>query len=301
MSRLLTILAIVITLGPSYGQQGPYPLGKIRLTSGTLLQGTIEEMGADAVVFRSTNGQRLRIPNDKIRKITLDKSRLISAALPLFDIHLTDGSTILAVSPNEGSLELNFRTQSGDSLTLAYDQIRSFERAGIGQRTTPQKAGGKFFHWMEFGGLFGGKSSGETTTAFSVHTINGYRLWDFLEPGLGVSFDFYDDFTTLPVYLSARADLVKARVVPYYFGGVGYGFVWQNSNSPIDFDQVQGGITWSAGMGIKIPLEKISVVVSAGYKHQKITTLIGSIEEMGFETEENRKIRRFTLTTGITF
>ncbi len=301
MRNLLAIFAFAIILVPSYGQQEDFITGKIKLKNGTRLRGSIEDLGADAVIVRTANGQGLRIPNDKIRKITLDKNPSLSAESALFDIHLEDGSFIQSVAPSKDQPKLNFRTQSGDPLTLNYDQIWSFERSRSGLGTTHQKAGGKFFHWMEFGGLFGRNTREETTAAFSVHTINGYRLWNFLEPGLGVGFDLYEDFTVLPVYASIRADLVKAPIIPYYFASAGYGFAWQNSKTRIDFDQVRGGFGWTAGMGVKIPLERISVLVGAGYKHQSITTLTGSVELHGFETEQLRKIRRFSLMTGITF
>lgn len=183
-------------------------------------------------------------------------------------VYLNDSSVlrgkIISQSPN------GIRLQMGDGSVWAFPQNRITQ---ITQEPIPplfqyKKRG--YAHYTELGPLVAGKTTidGVTTAAFSFHTINGYRFSRPLFLGLGVGADLYATQTIVPVILSYRGDLSeRGAVLPYVFAEGGYGFnLTQNTPTLSGF---KGGLTYAAGLGMKIPFNRTTgFLLGIGYHYQ---------------------------------
>jgi len=158
----------------------------------------------------------------------------------------------------------------------------------------------RFFNVTEMGIILGRNDQDQVSGNFTIHTINGFMVKEYLGAGVGIGLDFYDQATVLPFYLSVRASIPQKNIRPFYFVNAGYSHAWENANQNFDnIDKVRGGWMLHPGLGFEFKLEKTSLLLTAGYKVQKLTTWFGPI--FGVETKEDRTIRKVAISIGITF
>ena len=294
------VFGLVCVAGFSQIEKGT---ATVRLKDGSTFKGSVQNIDPDgAVLFKTQNGSNLRIPSTKVRRITFSTAQRNpqNDEKGYYDIYLIDGSAYKSVRIQISDQAFIVLITAGDTIMVSNEDVEKLERIDLANKEYQTFTSG-FYHRLEIGWLLGKDNFDQTTTSFSIQTVNGYRLFNRFDAGLGIGVDFYDQFTTMPLFLNALVDLTRTRVIPYYFGSAGYSMAWQNSKSQGQFNRVKGGLTWGAGMGIKIPVDGIAILVKAGYREQRVSTRTGNIEEFGFETEQKRKMRRFELSTGITF
>ncbi len=214
-------------------------------------------------------------------------------------VELVDGEQIEGIihSPAEETLKLFIKSSNqthileyGNIKSITFLKVQSFEKGDLS----------RFFNVTEIGIILGRSDLDQISGNFTIHTINGFMAKEYLGAGIGIGLDFYDQATVLPFYLSVRASIPQKNIRPYYFVNAGYSHAWENANQNFDnIDKVRGGWMLHPGLGFEFKLEKTSLLLTAGYKVQKLTTWFGPI--FGVETKEDRTIRKVAISIGITF
>lgn len=125
-----------------------------------------------------------------------------------------------------------------------------------------------YFNAIYSGAMFGKKGYG---TSFSASTIHGIRK-KYSSLGLGIGYDAYRDWVTMPIFASYSCDFNKLRTKNFFLQmKVGYSFAW----FPTDEDywliyDSHGGIIIEPLFGYRIILDRVSLYISAGYKWQRV-------------------------------
>ncbi|WKN31115.1 hypothetical protein PZB74_19375 [Porifericola rhodea] len=163
-----------------------------------------------------------------------------------------------------------------------------------------------YFHLSEFYMLLGRDSDGSGYTNLSVHTVNGYAFSPHLMLGGGIGLDKYGDFLVAPLYLSVRGLIVERSISPFYYANLGWGHMWITQEIPewIDYHDTDGGYHFQAGLGYQFNMKASAITLGLGYRLQK-THLHYSTQTWGWgtetEIEEDRLLRRFAISLGLTF
>ncbi len=131
-----------------------------------------------------------------------------------------------------------------------------------------------FAHYTELGALAARNTTSNqtTTSAFTFHTVNGYKFNQYLFLGAGAGVDLYATQTFVPVFASFRGDLwARGILVPYYYVDGGYGFNATTNDDPAL--QYLGGLHFAAGAGVKILFNNnAGFLLSLGYYRQETAT-----------------------------
>jgi len=216
----------------------------------------------------------------------------------LYNIKLKDGTSLRAVYLDLDSADL-LKGQKKGGLVLSFLVTDISSMSLVPEFRPPSK---KFYHVLEAGVLIGNDFRDETLANQTLQTVNGYRIFDFLQTGIGVGVDWYDNFIVMPLFLDITAELTKTRVVPFYSGQVGYGFGWKRKNADLsNVSSIKGGFTYRVEAGIAVAINEFSLLFSLGYRQQKTETTFGDLKRDGFDQVQDRKLNRFTITTGIQF
>lgn len=213
----------------------------------------------------------------------------------------------------------NFYLYQADSTTLLIDviDIRSIS-IKRNKSLEPNIKRSKSNYYTYFGDtngfyhqIFTGASFGEEEINLSLGLVNGYRFNKLFSLGLGINYDRFDHVAALPIYLQPRIYLKNGNVSIYYYTDIGYGAAWRNKqqSNPFEDVTVNGGIMGQAGIGYKISFSRSALILSLGYKLQKVHTHYEYYSQ-GFDSwgptesvkildvEENRQIRRIAFSLG---
>lgn len=178
------------------------------------------------------------------------------------------------------------------------------------EQALPKQKG--YFHLTEIGLLTGQDYAGENThTPLTIQTINGYRLNPHWHGGIGIGLNRFEEITTLPVFISLRADMLKTKVTPFYHADIGYAFAWSSENNENGiFKEVKGGLMFHPGMGIKVHLGNTALHFAVGYLIQKNELEFNEFSSWPTFSSfipanstylQERTFRRFSFRVGISF
>jgi hypothetical protein len=195
----------------------------------------------------------------------------------------------------------------GYDMRIPAENIQSFKikKGKLASYNAPENG---YFNYTSAGFLFLRTNSFSSVDVnMSVHTLNGYRLFELYSTGLGIGLDRYGTLSSLPVYLSIRRDLKASRVTPVFNANVGYGWMWESDsfNEWEDYETVKGGIYWELGAGLRINYKKTALLFNYAYKRQnsQLTSVNNnwwwrSVESLSVE---KHKFRNMVLTVGLEF
>ncbi len=157
-----------------------------------------------------------------------------------------------------------------------------------------------FGHYTELGALAARNTTSNqtTTSAFTFHTVNGFKFNQYLFTGLGAGVDLYATQTFVPVFASVRGDLyTKGILVPYYYIDGGYGFNATTNDDPTL--QYLGGLHFAVGAGVKILFNNnAGFLLSLGYYRQNTAT---EVRNAGNENRQVFNYDRVAVRAGFSF
>lgn len=226
-------------------------------------------------------------------------------------IFLTNGVKIqgaLLESVDDKMIKVQIE-EGAEPYLIRYDHISKIKFRGNGFLTNdirekiavpPSLKLNEFYHEFRGGLLFG-----DENISGSINTINGYQFNQYLGTALGIGMNKYGNYTTLPIYASVRGYLMNQKVVPFYFGDIGYGFAWNSNNIDDAYvvENVKGGLYWQLGAGYQVNFYNSALVFSLGYINQSsradYTYLYWAMD--GVEVSEKRLLRRVNFSVGFLF
>lgn len=149
------------------------------------------------------------------------------------------------------------------------------------------------------GGLLGNKGDGTFLSASSVQGVRYKRL----ALGIGIGYDSYFEWRTLPIFASFGYDLFSGKNRAFFVQvNSGYSRAWNpRPDEEVFILEEEGGYFFHPLAGYRVSKEKLSVTVTAGYKIQDLTyAQIPRWQSWGLtRVTTSREIRRFSLQIGI--
>ncbi len=157
-----------------------------------------------------------------------------------------------------------------------------------------------YAHFTELGVMASGNNVNElgvTTSAFTFHTVNGYKFSQGLYTGLGAGVDLYASQTFIPVFASIRGDFTrKGILIPYYYIDGGWGL---NGTTNLPDKKQLGGLHLATGIGMKVLFNgNAGFLLSLGYYFQG--TAIETATD-GVITREDINYNRVAIRAGFAF
>ena len=218
-----------------------------------------------------------------------------------FDVYLKNGTIFKSVTlefTSQDQLQVNL--PDGQFVTVTQEELERFEVTQVSKRQAySDKINSRdFFSIIGMGLMFSHNRGGGTPIALSVQTIHGHRFSDYLHLGLGLGIDLYEGYRTLPMFVDVRGEIPGAKIMPYYYANFGYSPAWSVRDR---FDQINGGITYGLGVGLKFPANNKAWLLGIGHRSQNLNTQSGNFELWGWEDQEKRRLRRLVISFGITF
>jgi len=141
----------------------------------------------------------------------------------------------------------------------------------------------------------------------SLQTTTGYRFHKLIGVGAGLGYQQYYARSVFPLYATVRGYLRENTVSPFYYGDLGYGFA--TSNGEYSNDEVDGGLMYRVGFGMKFNGEVFDIILMLGYKYQKTSRYspnnpgVFFLDDLQNQTGQwiERKHRSFEFRIGILF
>jgi hypothetical protein len=144
-------------------------------------------------------------------------------------------------------------------------------KSGFAQEAKPDSSLRKnkpvYFFLIQSGALLNKQA------ALTTSTIHGIKIGNRLRAGLGIGYDSFKDWQTMPVFGSASWDfyIINGNSL---FAQLNYGWTPYVRNYAIKdyygFKKVRGGEYFSAMIGYRINSGNLSVALQAGFRHQKV-------------------------------
>lgn len=162
-------------------------------------------------------------------------------------------------------------------------------------------SGTSSFLSIHSGGLFGKKGHGSSLSVSAIHGIQYKRL----ALGVGVGYDAYVEWLTLPVFASASYGLTTGKDAVFFVQtNTGYSRAWSRLPDVHQFNySEEGGFFFHPMFGCRIDEAKFSVYFTAGYKFQdlsyKQTPDWWTWGHPGGKVTIDRKIQRLSIQIGI--
>lgn len=137
---------------------------------------------------------------------------------------------------------------------------------------------GYFFN-VQVGSLIGCNNCGQGRDAtFSAATTHGVTIGKKLRGGLGVGFDSYANWQTLPVFGSVSWDLIGNKNKSALFIQLNYGWAhpWfvrnnlYNNYTTDPYTGVAGGRMINPSIGYRLKYHDLKLSIGIGYKYQRI-------------------------------
>ena len=137
-----------------------------------------------------------------------------------------------------------------------------------------------YFFNVQAGSLIGCNDCGKgKDVTFSVTTTHGVTIGKKLRGGLGIGFDSYANWQTLPVFLSASWDVIGNKNQNAVFLQMNYGWAhpWFVRNNLYNYYQtdpytdVSGGQMINPSVGYRLKYHDLRVSILVGYKYQRLS------------------------------
>lgn len=153
-----------------------------------------------------------------------------------------------------------------------------------------------WFFITHSGALLGKKGYGTSATVSAMQAIR-YERYAF---GIGVGYDAYYDWNTLPLFAGASYDLSKSKKRSMFVQmNTGYSAAWNPGADRAEIVYFGGGGFFHHPLiGYKVKHGKVSIHFTAGYKWQRLTW---SWVYPPSKTTMQRDIRRMSVQMGIAF
>jgi hypothetical protein len=215
--------------------------------------------------------------------------------------------------------------KSASVVEILFDDIQSMKFRPEKIEDLNIKANPNGVYFSASAGLLLGMNWGNYTIACE----SGYRFGDHWAFGLGINYERYhiytslpdrwmgitanSIFTVLPVIVNARAYLSGNIDSPYFFAGGGYGFGWTNTKME-DFDwlisdySVRGGPLGRTGIGYQARGKNLSLALELGIKIQESEMVYQYVNDVLWENrhfltsvKEKRSFRRMFFSVAAVF
>jgi len=198
-------------------------------------------------------------------------------------VYLSNGSVLV------GSVKMNATNDSvavsiiNQTALFAISDIDAISIRKDGFRanyTNKTKLAVGYFGSVKISSLITNQDGSEGTLHYGVSTHHGYQFSPLLNLSVGIAYNTYLEYNSVPVFARYHAQLNKSRFNTYAFAEAGYGFV--NSKKVESFG-VSGGRFLHAGLGLQKRLLKNYISIEAGVQLQKIreaTSAATSLFEM---------------------
>ena len=141
---------------------------------------------------------------------------------------------------------------------------------------------------------------------FQIQSVNGIRINTF-SLGLGAGIDFYGS-RSVPVFLDIKKDLFDKRETPFFYLSGGRHFPWKvEKGDEFEKYEPEPGWYYDAGIGYIIPLNKQSLIFSAGYSFKSYDEKVSYTtwclwgDCPGMNENFSYQLRRISLRAGIRF
>lgn len=138
---------------------------------------------------------------------------------------------------------------------------------------------------------------------FSMSLQLNYRYSQFLQGGIAVGYDHFNEFGTFPVQLVYRGDLSSKWSTLFYYVSAGYGFtkLLETDDALAGIDRARGGMTYRAGLGYGWRMEKVGFELTAGWKRQSVEMVYEFGDLIGLPTENATTLKRLINRAEIKF
>ena len=149
-------------------------------------------------------------------------------------------------------------------------------RAGdqVASDTTLRKSNVTYYFMFGMGAMIGCeqcKTTG-TTASFTTSMVHGVRIGRKGSVGVGIAFDAYENWKTLPLFGSASWDLFGKNNKVFVQLNYGYGSAWINKDDAkaYGYKRSTGGKMINPLLGYRIQSGNIRLLFSVGYKFQRV-------------------------------
>ena len=209
--------------------------------------------------------------------------------------------------------------ETADSITirLAYDKL-TFHQNDI-EKITPRQSN-RYAHTIQIAYLFG-KSylnpyddpfsdiyfSNISKSGLNISYIVERKIAPYFNPGICIGLNTYErgNFATLNLDMRGEVFPQKSKT-PYYYGGIGYGFLIEPKNPDRSLN-VQytisphsiGGLLYNYGIGIKVKTNKNNLLLAFGQQSQFMQWIYQDLNT-GYQLQKTWH-NRFAFTFGIEF
>jgi len=152
-------------------------------------------------------------------------------------------------------------------------------------------------------GFFPGKSGGDNKWGLGMQYTLFYRWRRYAQFGSSVGVQSYEmeaGTTFYPLMAEVKGNLLRdVKWKPYYTGGAGYSFAFQNERENIS--EAQGGLCWRAGIGVSKVLETgLTLVMDLNYQFQKGQS-VQENELINERLTRNYRLNRISLRVAFVF
>lgn len=160
-----------------------------------------------------------------------------------------------------------------------------------------------WFLTIHSGALLGKKGYGTSATA---SIMQGMRYKRF-HLGVGLGYDGYTEWRTMPLFAGASYDLSKQRKHSFFVQfNTGYSKAWKIITDETTADQSGvGGFFHHPLLGYKVQQGKVTIHFAAGYKSQRLTYIHSPPSWVSlypsYRTTVQRDLRRISIEMGIGF
>ncbi|HTH57022.1 MAG TPA: hypothetical protein VL728_13320 [Cyclobacteriaceae bacterium] len=169
--------------------------------------------------------------------------------------------------------------QNHDADSLLYTPLpKNTKKIVLVEGEKDAKLIGYFFN-VQMGTLIGCNNCGQGRDAtFTVATTHGVTVGRKLRGGIGIGFDSYANWQTLPVYGSLSWDLIGNRNKSALFLQMSYGWAhpwfvknnYYNYYTTDPFTGVSGGRMLNPSIGYRLKYRDMNLSIGVGYKYQRI-------------------------------
>lgn len=223
-------------------------------------------------------------PKDKTKKTFFKKKEAKTknqekVQTPINKIELKNGPSfegkIIAQTPDS----ITIRLKSFAQLTFHRNSIENISEV---ESSSLPKRSRKYYYIMDVAYTFGKYESDSYsfgtaqlspyyryTNGFSIQYIFGRKIKPYLGTEAAIGLMNYRDAKFIALHFGIRGDLLaQKKATPYYYGGVGYGYMIQKNISYYLTPDSKGGLFYNYGIGIKLKGNKINLLVGLGQQSQ---------------------------------
>ena len=123
----------------------------------------------------------------------------------------------------------------------------------------------------------------------SLQVSGGYRLNQWLQPGLGVGLSQFGILEAYPIFAYIKGNLSNKSLSPYYCIKAGQSLASLNNQGR--YQEVKGGFMGEGQAGIEIRMHNIELLFGGGYHLQKVE-MKGSSQWGGWQGGESSQIQK---------